>query len=157
MAPRTSGLPLDDVRRAAEGAADSRQVDWMARAGLTARALVYLLIGVSGLLMVHGAAGANVDQKGALTQLTEQPYGWALVAAMAIGFLGYAVWRISEAAFGVTGEPNRPVNRLKSLGRGLIYLAITATAVGTLRGSRSTQADQQESFTAWALGHPVGA
>jgi hypothetical protein len=45
----------------------------------------------------------------------------ALASAARIGFAGYALWRLSEAAFGVTGEGNGTGPRLKSLVRALIY------------------------------------
>ena len=45
------------------------------------------------------------------------PTGSVSLWLLGIGFVGYALWRLSEAAFGVTGEGNGAGPRLKSLGR----------------------------------------
>jgi hypothetical protein len=124
--------------------------------GLTARGVVYLLIGMLAVLLARGARGAHVDQQGALSEVLAQSYGNVLVAALAIGFFAYALWRLSEAAGGVTGERGSTSARLKSLVRGIAYLALTVTAVAALRGSGRTQTDQQETFTARALSHSGG-
>ena len=152
--PRGSGS--SDVRQAAEGAAESRPVDWLARAGLTARGVVYILIGVLALLLALGATGKEVDQKGAMQELLSHSYGTILLVLLAFGLFGYAVWRLLEAAVGVTGEANTTGARLKSAGRGLVYLALTFSAVSTLRGSSQSQSKQQVSFTASLLSHTGG-
>jgi len=149
-------MSISDAKRAAEGAADSAPVGWMARAGLTARGLVYLLIGVLALLLALGSTGKQVDQRGALSELLSHSYGTVVVAALAVGFFGYALWRLSEAAFGVTGEGKGAGPRLKSLGRGIAYLVLTFTAVSALRGVGQSQSGQQESLTAQVMGHSGG-
>ena len=147
---------LAEPRRAAESAAESEPVNWLARAGLTARGVTYILIGVLALLLALGASGKHADQKGAMTELLSHSYGSVLVGALAVGFFGYAVWRLLEAAFGVTGEPNSATARLKSAGRGVIYLGLMLTAVNALRGSSQSQSGQQETFTSRALAHTGG-
>ena len=41
--------------------------------------------------------------------------------ARGIGFAAYALWRLSEVAFGVTGEKDGAGPRLISLGRAVVY------------------------------------
>ena len=147
---------LAEPRRAAESAAESEPVNWMARAGLTARGLTYILIGVLALLLALGASGKHADQKGAMTELLSHSYGSLLLGALAVGFFGYAVWRLLEAAFGVTGEPNSATARLKSAARGVIYLGLMLTAVNALRGSSQSQSGQQETITSRTLAHTGG-
>ncbi|HEY4991347.1 MAG TPA: DUF1206 domain-containing protein [Nakamurella sp.] len=77
-------------------AAGSRSITWLARIGLTARGVVYLLIGALAFLVARGAH-AEVDQKGALAQVIAKPYGGWLVGLVAVGFGCYALWRLSEA------------------------------------------------------------
>jgi Domain of Unknown Function (DUF1206) len=147
---------LSRARAQARGAADSEPVAWLARAGLTARGVVYILIGVLAFLMAQGATGKHVDQKGALAEVLSHSYGSLLVGALAVGFFGYALWRLSEAAFGVTGEGRKPSARLKSAARGVAYLVLTFTAVSALRGSTQTQSGQQETLTAQVMAHTGG-
>ena len=140
---------------ATEHAADGRPMNWAARAGLTARGAVYLLIGMLALLVARGGR-AEVDQKGALAQVLAKPYGGWVVGLLAIGFAGYALWRLSEAAFGVTGEGRRAGPRLKSFARGLIYGFLAYTAVSLLEGSRGAQSAQQRGYAAQVMSHPGG-
>ncbi len=66
-------------------------------------------------------SGNQANQEGALQLLARQPYGLVSLWLLGIGFAGYALWRLSEAAFGVTGEGNGAGPRLKSLVRGVVY------------------------------------
>jgi hypothetical protein len=127
----------------------------VARLGLTARGVVYILIGVLAFLLARGARATHADQKGALTELLSWSYGRVAVTALAVGFFAYALWRFSEAAYGVSGDRSS-FARVKSLTRGIIYLALTVTALAALHGIGPTQAHQQETFTARALAHAGG-
>lgn len=142
--------------QAAERVADSRPVGWVARLGLTARGLVYLLIGVMAIALATGRRKGEVDQKGALQQLLEHSFGTALVIAMVIGFAAYALWRLSEACFGVTGEGKAVGPRIQSLTRGIVYLILAASGLALLRGSHSSQAGQQRELTARVMQHTGG-
>ncbi len=150
-----AGGPLDSATESARSAADSRPVDWLARFGLSARGTVYILMGLIAVLLARGI-NAEVDQKGALREVAAQPFGEVVVALMGLGFLGYAVWRLSEAAFGVVGEKPGVGPRLKSLARGLIYLGLTYTAVALLLGSRGSQSKQQSTLTAKVMDYTGG-
>src|SRR5271154_6266076 len=92
------------VTRKARRASRSPAAHALARAGLTARGVLYVLIGWVALLVALGRSSREADQQGALQLLAGKPYGLASLWLLAIGFAGYALWRLSEAAFGVTGE-----------------------------------------------------
>jgi hypothetical protein len=144
-----------EVESAVRDGADSRPLGWAARLGLAARGVVYLLMGLLAVLVARGAA-VQVDQEGALAQVVARPYGELVVAAMAAGFAGYALWRLSEAAFGVSGEGRRVGPRVQSLVRGLVYVGLALSAVAVLQGSRTSQSSQQQSLTARAMEQPGG-
>ena len=129
---------------------------WAARAGLTARGFVYLVMGILALLIARGAH-AQADQKGALAQVMAKPYGSLVVTLIAVGLAGYALWRLSEAAVGVTGEGRKPGPRLKSLARGLIYAFFTLSAVSLLKGSRGAQSTQERGYASKLLSHQGGS
>lgn len=139
----------------AEEAAGSRPLGWAARLGLLARAVVYLMMGWLAILLALGH-GTHVDQRGALVTLLSQPFGALLVVVMLAGFLCYALWRFSEAAFGVVGEPPGAGPRLKSLARGLAYLAVAFSAYQLLRGARATQSGQQAHLAGTVMSAPGG-
>ena len=94
-----------NVTRTARRASDSPPAHLLARAGLTARGVIYILVGWVALLVALGQSSREADQQGALHLLAGKSYGMVSLWLLGIGFAAYALWRLSEAAFGVTGEP----------------------------------------------------
>ena len=129
----------------------------LARAGLTARGILYILIGWVAILVALGQSSHEADQQGALQLLAGQPYGLVSLWLLGIGFAGYALWRLSEAAFGVTGEGNGAGPRLKSLVRALIYAFFAYLTFKIIAGAGSgSQTKKQQDLTATVMHHPGG-
>src|SRR5687768_8777784 len=87
---------------------DSDEVaDHAGRIGLVARGFVYCLLGVLALALALGGTsqGDQVDQRGALKELAEKPFGKPLLVALIIGFLAYALWRVIRTVNGEGGKP----------------------------------------------------
>jgi len=82
---------------------------------LAGSGVLYILIGWVAILVALGQTSHQADQQGALQLLVGKPYGLVSLWLLGIGFAGYALWRLSEAAFGVTGDGNGAGPRLKSL------------------------------------------
>jgi hypothetical protein len=144
------------VTRKARRASDSQGVRALARAGLTARGVIYILIGWIALLVALGQSTREADQQGALQLLASKPYGLVSLWLLAVGFAAYALWRLSEAAFGVTGEGNGAGPRLKSLGRGVVYAGFVYLTVKVITRTQGSQSRQQQDVTAQAMQHPAG-
>ena len=140
----------------ARRASDSRAAQLLARAGLTARGVIYILIGIVAFLVAIGQGGHQADQQGALQLVASQPFGLVALWLLAIGFVGYALWRFSEAAFGVPGEGNGAGPRLKSLVRGLVYAFFAVLTFKVITGKKSNQAGQEQDFTASVMHHTGG-
>lgn len=71
----------------------TRAVKTVTITGITAKALVYALVG--GFLIraaVRHKANSGVGLDGALSQIATEPYGTYLLAAVAAGLAAYAVW-----------------------------------------------------------------
>ena len=132
----------------------------LARLGLAARGTIYLLIGWFALLLVRGKRSAEADQRGAMQEVTRHNGGFVLLWVIALGLVGYALWRWSEAAFGVVGEgkdAHAKGPRLKSLARGTIYAFFAVNAFNLLAHSRSkSQASQQQLLTARVMKYSAG-
>jgi hypothetical protein len=137
-------------------AANSPAVHAVARAGLTARGVIYILVGWIAVLVAIGHSSREADQSGALQLLAGKPYGMVSLWLLGIGFVAYALWRFIEAAFGVTGEGDGIGPRLKSLGRGLVYAAFAALTFQVIAGAHSSQAGRQEDITATVMHHSGG-
>jgi hypothetical protein len=137
--------------------AESQAMDGLARWGLTARAVIYLLIGVLAIEVAAGRSNRETDQRGALNDVSTRPGGKVVLVLLAIGFVGYSLWRFSEAAFGVRGEPGRGP-RFKSGFRAVVYAGFAAVTILILTGSgqHKSQAGQQEDLSARVMNHTGG-
>jgi Domain of Unknown Function (DUF1206) len=144
------------VKQRTRRASDSPAAHLLARAGLTARGVIYILIGWVAVLVALGRSSREADQQGALQLLASKPYGLVSLWLLGIGFAAYALWRLSEAAFGVTGEPAGAGPRLKSLGRAVIYAGFAYLTFAVISGSQRSQARQQQDMTATAMQHAAG-
>jgi hypothetical protein len=143
--------------------ADEREkVSWLARAGLVTRGLLNVLIGWIALRIAFGEHDRRADQKGALATLVRQPLGRGLVLLLAVGFLGYAVWRFFEAW--KDPDDDSMWQRIGRVLRGVLYLGFCWTALrlvvggaSSAKGSSETQ-DVTEQVLGWgALGRGVVA
>lgn len=126
-----------------------------ARVGLTARGIVYILMGFLAFRVV-GGTHAEVDQKSALDQILLQPGGRLLVGLMAIGFACYALWRFFESASGVTDEKRGMQSRVISFVRGLIYSFLAVIAIAVINGSNQHQSTQQRGYAIDVMSRPGG-
>jgi Domain of Unknown Function (DUF1206) len=153
--PSISSSPAN-VSATARRASDSPLARALARAGLTARGVIYILIGWVAILVALGQSSRHADQQGALQLLARQPYGLVSLWLLGIGFAGYALWRLSEAAFGVTGEGNGAGPRLKSLIRAVIYAGFAYLTFQVISGTGSSQSRKQQDMTAKIMHHSGG-
>jgi hypothetical protein len=144
------------VSTRARRASSSPLAHGLARAGLTARGVIYILIGWVAILVAIGQSSHEADQRGALQLLDSKPYGAVLLWLLAIGFAAYALWRFSEAVTGVAGEGNGAGPRLKSLGRGVVYAGLAVLTFSVITGSSKSQAGQEKDLTAKVMAHTGG-
>ena len=123
----------------------------VARLGLAARGLLYAVLALLALQIAVGDGGETADSQGALDAVARQPYGRVLLVVLALGFAGYAVWRLLQMVRADTwGE------RIAGAGRGLLYSALCATTVQQLLTSSSGGGKPEESATARLLNLPFG-
>jgi len=148
--------PTDSITRSARRASESAAARGLARGGLAARGVIYILIGWVAVAIALGVGHGEADQRGALQLLAGHPLGIVLLWLLGIGFAGYALWRFSEAVFGVTGEGTGAGPRLKSVARGVVYAAFAVTTFQVIGGARKSQAGQQQDWSAKAMHHSYG-
>jgi Domain of Unknown Function (DUF1206) len=140
----------------ARRASDSKPAHFLARAGLTARGVIYILVGWVAVLVALGHSSRPADQEGALQMLAGHSYGLVSLWLLGIGFAGYALWRLSEVAFGVTGDRPGAGPRLKSLGRAAVYAGLCYLTFTVIAGKAGSQSGRQQDVTATAMQHPAG-
>ena len=140
----------------ARRAADSPAARALARIGLVARGVIYILIGWLAIELAIGHSSQRPSQEGALQLLAGKSYGLITLWLLGIGFAGYALWRLSEAAFGVTGEKPGAGPRLKSLVRAIVYGFLSALTFQVIAGSASNESRKQQDLTASVMHHTGG-
>jgi hypothetical protein len=134
-----------------------------ARAGLTARGVIYLLVGALALQIAFGGSSEQADRQGALEEISEKPLGSAMLWALGIGLVGMALWRLSEAVFGAAGPDGRKwTKRLASAARFVFYAFVAysvltfAAGGGSGGGGGGSSDEQSRDVTARALELPGG-
>lgn len=145
------------VASAGRRASNSHTMAGLARFGLAARAFVYIVIGWLAVQIARGHGSHEANQRGALADIAQHSYGIALLWILGIGFAAYAIWRLSEAAFGTAAEGNKSGPRLQSLGRGIVYAGLCGATFSFLAGtSKQGQSQQQATLTARVMKHDFG-
>jgi hypothetical protein len=154
-----------EVNRAARRAANSPWTDRLARLGFCARGVVYGIVGVLALQIAWGTdtRGEDASKEGALREIAERPMGGVLLAALAVGMAGYALWRTTEAAWGKRDEEDeakRSAKRLGSAAKAAFYGVLTVSTVRFMTSGPQAQSaggdQKEETLTAEVLGWPAG-
>lgn len=125
------------------------------RVGFAARGVMYVMIGYLAL-----RSGRSEGGTGVLRYLAEGS-GKLLVAAMALGFLAYGVWRLSEALVDTEGHGSDLKGSLARIGgaiSGLVHtgLALVAANLAFGRSGSSGGSSGAEQGAATTLGLPGG-
>jgi len=150
--------------RAEDVAGGVARHDWfkrLARFGMVARGVLYIVVALLALRIATGDFDDRADKQGAMQAVVRQPFGKVLVLILAVGFAGYALWRFVEAVIGPQDEkdPRKALGkRLGYAARGLLYTGFCATAAKFLVGADEGAAEENAAtdWTARVLGWPGG-
>src|ERR671910_2536507 len=157
----SKGNLSEDAKLQAKNAAHSAR-PWMerfARLGYATEGAMYTLIGVLAAGVAFGVGGRATGQQGALEIVAGSPFGGVLVGLIALGFLGYALWRGVQAIAAPDGEGTDLKAVGKRIGYGvsaLVYAALAFSAVGLILGSASEGGGTPDDWTALLLSWPLG-
>jgi hypothetical protein len=139
------------------------QSDWLdhaVRVGLVAYGAVHLLIAWLAIQLALGDREEEASAQGAMHQLAQQPFGKALVWAVAVGMGLLVMWRLIEVAFGHRDADgaDRVRKRAASALKAVLYgaLGFTALKVATGSGRSSSSGSGSEGFTAKLMNLPGG-
>jgi len=107
-------------------------IERLARLGYAARGVVYLLVGYLAMrAALSPAEGGPTDQKGALQLLDNGGAGPVVLAVVAVGLVGFALWRVVQA---LVADPREEkggrltVQRIYHGISGLLHLALAVEA-----------------------------
>ena len=133
----------------------------IARTGFAARGVVYIAIGALAVLAALGQGGATTGPHGALREVFSQPFGSALLAALGVGLLAYALWRMIDAVRDVSGKGRGAKGiaiRTGKAGSSLLHLGWAVAALSLVIGSGGGGSDDAaaQDWTARLLAQPSG-
>ncbi|MES3083581.1 DUF1206 domain-containing protein [Sphingomonas faeni] len=136
----------------------------LAKLGFAARGVVYILV---GWFAVDAAlrGGKIADNQGAIGSMADEAFGPVLLAIVAAGLLGYAIWRLTEAAANPEQIGSDVKGSLKRIGHVVsgiahLILAWTAAKLAMKTGSRDAAVspgdESARDWTALLLDQPAG-
>ena len=140
-------------------AANNKWAERLTRLGLGARGVLYIVIAILAFRVAFGHREDQASQNGALQEISSKPGGQVLVWIIAIGLIGYSLWRLLSAALGAGVDPvaTDAKQRVKALGEGVGYGAIAIIAVKVAAGSGSSSGGSGgQKQTATVLSWPGG-
>ncbi len=147
------------ARSTGRRAANSTGMRWLARAGLVARGIMYVLIGWIAVEVAFDHSRQQADRTGALHAIGATPVGGILLWLLVVGFIGMTLWRLAEAAYGSPGSSGRKAShRILALGKAVIYAVIAYGVLKYALGAGAPQSSDKQSvdLTATLMKYPGG-
>jgi hypothetical protein len=135
-----------------------------ARFGMFAKGTVYVILGVLTAMAAFNVGGGKTTSKsGALEFIYQQPFGKILLALVALGLLGYVVWRFIQSIKDPENNGTDTKAMLKRIGyfvSALVY-ALVAFEAGRMVFSNGSSGgsggnSQKQSLVAQILEMPAG-
>jgi hypothetical protein len=156
-----NGAAVEQAKQHAKRAAREAApwVEPLARFGYAAKGVVYVIVGILALPAATGIDGQATDTQGALRVIVRQPFGQFLLALVAVGLLGYALWRLVQAVLDPERKGTDAKGIVKRLGyaiSGLAYGGLAVTAAGMLIGLAGGSGNSTQKWTALLLSQPFG-
>lgn len=139
----------------------SEKFRWMVRLGYVARGLVYILL---GYLALSTRGKADDGQAAAFDMIQDVPFGTPILWLCAIGLLGYAGYKLIDAASNIENHPGDTKGMLKRVGAlasGIAHLILAYTAYQFASGSKQQSTNDTGgreaagSLLTWELGPVV--
>jgi hypothetical protein len=136
----------------------------LARSGLVAKGASYGLVGLLAIKLAAGHGGKATSREGALQSLAQHGFGKVVLALLALGLAGYALWRFVQAVV-EREDADDAKEKLKTwgkragyAGRGVVYAGLTFSALKLLFGGNGegSQDEKAHRTTAAILDWPAG-
>ncbi|WP_299821818.1 DUF1206 domain-containing protein [uncultured Pontibacter sp.] len=138
-------------------------VENFARIGLSAKGVVYCLVGILAFMAAFelgGKSDQNAGKQGVFQFILEQPFGKWLLAVVALGLICYTIWRFiqgfrdsEDKGSGAKGI----AMRLRYIFSGLVYGGLAYAAARMVLGQSSGgNGDSRETMAGALLQQPFG-
>ncbi len=136
-------------------------METFARFGYAAKGFVYGAIGILALMAAFNIGGGDTTgTNGALQAIAQQPFGQILLGLIAIGLVGYVIWRFIQA---INDPRNKGFDlkgiftRLGYILSGIAYAGVAANAAMLAIGSGGGGGGKsKQDWTAIVMQQPLG-
>ena len=121
---------IEEAKTHARRAGRSVILKRLTQVGFVTYGLLHLAVAWLCLQILLGKGTTDGGQTGAFRTLAAQPLGRFILIVTVIGLIAMAIWQLLLAAVGHRGEQgwHRPAERLASLSRVIVYIALALTA-----------------------------
>jgi hypothetical protein len=138
----------------------SSAIEGAARVGYAARGVVYLFVGGLAVNAAVGGGGKTTGSKGAMVTMLQQPFGRFLLGGIALGLVGYSIWRFIQAIRDVDHHGTDAKGlaiRGGLLTSAVIHLGLAVYAAALLSGNGgSGDGQSSQTLTAHLMAQPFG-
>lgn len=140
----------------------SKYISYFAAIGYSARALVYLTVGALALMtfLPFVGEGESTDSRGAIAHLKALPFGGLLLVVLALGLLGFSIWRAYQAIFDVDKHGSKSKGLLI---RGILFLSaivhlfLAFFALNLSLAIKQPSGSSTQENVQWVLSLPFGS
>ena len=135
--------------------------DRMARIGLSAKGIVYLILGALAFMAAFGInsqSGSKADQSGVFTLVKDWPGGVPMLLVLAAGLLCYSAWRFIQA-FHQKKDGSSKKKWGKSLRyaiSALVYLSLAYTAIQMALYNKQDGGNSKQDWARQVMEQPFG-
>jgi hypothetical protein len=151
-----------EAKQTARKTAHSPLAQALARLGYAAKGLVYFLLGVLTLEAVFGKHAVSTDRNDVIRAIHNHAFGSVILAIIAVGLFGYALWCLALAIFDLDGYGTKAKGIFTRIGYaavGVSYIGLALAAAkldgGSGNGGKSTNTNARD-WTARLLAHSWG-
>jgi hypothetical protein len=152
-------MSVESIASKGRRAGRSPWVERLGRAGLVAKGVLYVVLGILAVKVALGARDEEADREGVLREIAAQPLGRGLLTLLAVGFFGYAAWRLAQGFLDrdAKGEDAPGLaKRAGAVARGLWWGALGVLTVSKIAGAGSDTSGKEDEATAGVLALPLG-
>lgn len=140
----------------------TRNMTPIARAGLTAKGVVYVLLGALAFMAafgINGKSSKNTSKTGVFDFIYDQPAGTALLWIVIAGLVCYLVWRLIQAFADSEKKGDDPKGLLvrgRYLFSGLVYGSLAFSAFKMVVYRKKDSGDRSQEAAQGLLSQPMG-
>ena len=140
---------------------DYKKEQWLqrfARFGFASIGVVYCLMGFLTVMAALGLSSKKADKSEAFKFIYDQPFGKIMLVAIALGMMGYVMFRIFQAFLDTEKKGNDAkgiTSRLSYASSAVIYSSLIIYAIKLASGNPGS-GDKREFFVSKVMTYPMG-